>query len=50
MFEKCGFRHEITIIREIPNKRMPSKNSPTNKIGEKVTTMTNEYIVIMTKL
>lgn len=50
MFEKCGFKHEITIVREIPNKRMPSKNSPTNKTGEKVTTMTNEYIVILTKL
>lgn len=50
MFEKCGFRHEITIVREIPNKRMPSKNSPTNKIGVKVETMSNEYIVIMTKI
>lgn len=49
MFEKCGFKHELTIVREIPNKRMPSKNSPTNKPGEKVTTMTNEYIVILTK-
>lgn len=50
MFEKCGFRHDITIVREIPNKRMPSKNSPTNKAGEKVDTMSNEYIVILTKL
>lgn len=50
MFEKCGFKHEITIIREIPNKRMPSKNSPTNKTGVKVETMSNEYIVILTKL
>lgn len=50
MFEKCGFRHEITIVREIPNKRMPSKNSPTNKAGEKVETMSNEYIVILTKI
>lgn len=50
MFEKCGFRHEVTIVREIPNKRMPSKNSPTNKTGEKSATMTNEYIVILTKL
>lgn len=49
MFEKCGFKHEITIIREIPNKRMPSKNSPTNKTGDKVETMSNEYIVILTK-
>lgn len=50
MFEKCGFKHEITIVREIPNKRMPSKNSPTNKTGEKVETMSNEYIVILTKI
>lgn len=26
--------HEKTIIREISNKRMPKKNSPTNKKGE----------------
>lgn len=50
MFEKCGCRHDITIVREIPNKRMPSKNSPTNVAGAKGDTMSNEYIVIMTKL
>lgn len=49
MFEKYGFKHEITIVREIPNKRMPLKTSPTNKPGLKVSTMSNEYIVIMTK-
>lgn len=49
MFNKCGFKHEITIVREIPNKRMPSKTSPTNKAGAKVATMSNEYIVILTK-
>ncbi len=49
MFEKSGFRHDVTIVREIPNKRMPSKNSPTNKAGDKVATMTHEYIVILTK-
>ncbi len=49
MFEKCGFKHDVTIVREIPNKRMPSKNSPTNKTGVISTTMTNEYIVILTK-
>jgi tRNA G10 N-methylase Trm11 len=50
MFEKCGFRHRITIVREIPNKRMPTKTSPTNKVGQKVSTMSNEYIVIMDKV
>lgn len=49
MFEKCGFTHDVTIIREIPNKRMPSKNSPSNKPGQIANTMTNEYIVILTK-
>ncbi|MGO5493953.1 DNA methyltransferase [Parabacteroides merdae] len=49
MFEKLGFEHNITIVREIPNKRMPLKTSPTNKSGLKVNTMNNEYIVIMKK-
>lgn len=49
MFEKYGFCHDTTIVREIPNKRMPSKTSPSNKAGEKVSTMSNEYIVVMTK-
>lgn len=50
MFEKNGFKHEITYVRSIPNKRMPSKTSPSNKKGANVSTMTEEYIVIMTKL
>ncbi|MEK6690539.1 MAG: DNA methyltransferase [Nitrospirota bacterium] len=45
-----GFRHIETIIRKIPNKRMPSKNSPTNKAGELGSTMTEEYIVLMEKV
>ena len=49
MFEKVGFKHKITIVREIPNKRMPLKTSPTNKSGYKVSTMNNEYIVILKK-
>lgn len=49
MFEKCGFEHKTTIVREIPNKRMPAKTSPSNKSGDNVDTMSNEYIVIMTK-
>ena len=48
-FEKKGFHHIDTIVREIPNKRMPSKNSPTNVTGAKAATMSNEYIVIMEK-
>ena len=48
-FEQFGFDHEVTIVREIPNKRMPSKTSPTNIAGDKVSTMNNEYIVILKK-
>jgi len=49
MFEKKGFQHITTMVREIPNKRMPSKTSPTNVSGAKVNTMSNEYIVVMEK-
>ena len=50
MFEKFGFKHKITIVREIPNKRMSALTSPTNKAGAKVSTMSHEYIVILNKL
>ncbi len=50
IFEQNGFKHVETIVREFPTKRMPSKNSPTNKSGEKSSTITNEYIVILKKL
>lgn len=49
MFEQCGFEHISTIVREIPNKRMPSLTSPTNTIGNHVQTMSHEYIVILEK-
>lgn len=49
IFEQNGFSHELTIVRNIPNKRMPSKTSPTNKPGAKISTMSNEFIVLMTK-
>ena len=48
--ESPGFKHIETIIRKIPNKRMPSKNSPTNEPGVLGATMTEEYIVIMEKI
>lgn len=38
-----------TIDRNILNKVMPSKNSPTNVTGETVTTMVNEHIVVLKK-
>ncbi len=49
LFQEYGFKYKNTFIRNIPNKRMPSKNSPTNVTGKKATTMNNEYIVIMQK-
>ncbi|MBF0388997.1 MAG: DNA methyltransferase, partial [Desulfamplus sp.] len=49
MFEQNGFEHIETIIRNIPNKRMPSKNSPSNITGELGSTMNSEYIVVMRK-
>lgn len=48
-FERNGFKHIDTFVRKIPNKRMPSKTSPTNKKGLNVTTMMNEFIIILEK-
>jgi len=49
-FEQQNFNHIETIIRNIPNKRMPNKNSPSNVAGMTDTTMNNEYIVVMQKM
>lgn len=49
-FERNGFEHIITIIREIPNKKMPKRNSPSNEVGKTDTTMNYEYIVILKKI
>lgn len=46
-FASYGFEYVNTFIRSIPNKRMPSKNSPTNAAGVLDSTMTQEYIVVM---
>lgn len=45
-FNKHGFSHKETIVRNIPNKRMPIKNSPTNVAGHTSTTMQEENIVV----
>ena len=45
-FGKHGFSHKETIVRNIPNKRMPKKNSPTNVAGETDVTMHEENIVV----
>lgn len=49
-FQKQGFALVETIVRNIPNKRMPLKNSPSNIAGETAPTMKNEYIVICQKI
>lgn len=46
-FENNGFEYVNTFTRSIPNKRMPSKNSPSNAAGVLDSTMTQEYIVVM---
>ena len=45
-FRQHGFTHKATIVRNIPNKRMPKKNSPSNVAGATATTMHEENIVI----
>jgi len=48
-FENNGFKYLETIIRNIPNKRMPSLNSPSNIPGKKSATIKNEFIVVCKK-
>ncbi|WP_436878088.1 hypothetical protein [Mammaliicoccus sciuri] len=50
LFEKYNVKHLHSFYRKIPNKRMPSKNSPTNKIGNHSVTMTSEIILMLKKL
>ena len=45
-FRQRGFTHKATIVRNIPNKRMPKKNSPSNVAGATATTMHEENIVV----
>ena len=45
-----GLETIYIIDRNIPNKVMPSLNSPTNKSGEKLSTMTMEHIVVLRKI
>jgi hypothetical protein len=48
--QQYGMEWIYTIDRNIPNKVMPSLNSPTNETGKKSSTMTMEHIVILKKL
>jgi len=47
--ENIGFVCESIVVRNIPGKRMPIKNSPTNIAGELEKTMNKESIVILRK-
>ena len=50
MFKAIGnYRHMVTYHRNIPNKRMPRINSPTNKKGQTTPTINNEFIFILRK-
>jgi site-specific DNA-methyltransferase (cytosine-N4-specific) len=48
-FVQEGFEYIETYLRDIPNKRMPSRNSPTNQSGVTNSTMVHEYIVVCRK-
>ncbi|MGF3115370.1 hypothetical protein ACQV2R_08520 [Facklamia sp. P12937] len=50
LFKKYNVSHLHSFYRNIPNKRMPSKNSPTNKIGNHSVTMTSEIILMLKKI
>ena len=47
--QHIGFSLVDLFVRNIPNKRMPSKNSPTNEVGKLEETMCKESIVILKK-
>ena len=49
MCHSLGFTTNGILYRNIPNKRMPMENSPTNVRGVKAKTMHRESIVIMKK-
>lgn len=47
--ESIGLNFKGIYTRDISNKVMPLRNSPTNKAGATSPTMVNEYIVVFTK-
>ena len=49
MANEFGLTYVYTIDRNIPNKAMPSLNSPSNVTGVKSSTMTMEHIVVLRK-
>lgn len=44
--QNINLKHVTTLYRSIPNKVMPHQNSPSNVVGDLVTTMTDEHIVV----
>lgn len=46
LFQKYNIEHLYSFNRNIPNKRMPKINSPTNKTGNHAVTMTKEIILM----
>ena len=48
--ERCGFEYVDRFYRNIPNKRMPRKNSPSNVPGDLGKTITQEHIVVLKKI
>ena len=48
--EQYNLTLSVIFYRNIENKRMPSKVSATNKIGERAPTMTRESIIVLKKL
>lgn len=49
LFSKYNIKYIYKFYRNIPNKRMPKSNSPTNEKGKKVSTMNKEIILIFRK-
>ena len=47
--QDIGFDYEDIFVRNIPGKRMPMKNSPTNIAGKLEETMTKESVIILRK-
>lgn len=48
--DSIGLNFEGIFVREILNKVMPSRNSPSNKVGVRSKTMSNEYVVVFRKI
>lgn len=46
-FKENGYQVAGVFTRNIPNKRMPAKNSPSNVAGDCDATMTQEHIIVM---